>query len=603
MDLSFFDIIFAEVLWQQVVVLLILTTGLVLFMKDYWRYDVVALLIVVGVVLAGALPYTDALANFGHPAVVVVASMFVMSRALVQSGLVDATIGRMTFLQSRPIAALAVLVVLVTVLSAFVNNVGALAMVMPIAIHIARQSQTPIALFLLPLAFASHLGGFMTLIGTPRNLIISDFRFQATGEGFAMFDFFPVGSLLAVFGVMFLVFVAWRLIPVREKGAAEAIPLRVYTTEVVVPEKSRILKYSVDRLKRLNQDTIEFVRLFRNGTEMPIDASTIFQPNDHVIMQSNVSSLTQFVEKYKLQLSGLRAREHHVTNDDDQTTIEAIVPPYALATGRLWYSFPLVQRFGTNFIALSRRDHAPALALENISLQPGDVLLLRGRHGSVHDTMTALGLLPLDSRSQEEIPLGRPRRIVASCLIIFGAIALASLNIMPLAFVFLTAAVLLVVFDLVSLRQAYQSIDVSVLVLLVGMITLGDALQRSGAADTLASSLLSVSDLFGPAALLIMVLVASMIMSDFMNTTASVVVMGPIALLVAESLSVSIDPFLMAVAVGASCAFLTPVGHESNAIVMRKGGYNFRDYVRIGFPLELLIALITIPAILYFWPL
>ncbi len=595
--------ILQEAVTQQIIVLCILAGGLILFVKNRWRYDVVALLILIGVVAAGSLSYTEALANFGHPAVIIVASMFVMSRALVESGMIDATLGRMTFLYRRPILALGVLVVVVAALSGFVNNVGALAMVMPIAIHIARKSETSVALFLLPLAFASHLGGFMTLIGTPRNLLISDFREQATGVGFGIFDFFPVGSVLATIGVLFLIFVAWRLIPSRSTAAANDVPSRIYTTEVVVPEKTKLLKMTAGELEQGIQNEFSFTRVLRDGAELPVDERTTFAPGDHIIIQASVSTLTQFVEKYQLGLSGLRSQEWHVTTADDHTTVEAIVPPYSSVIGRFWYSFPLRNRFGTNFIALSRRDHAPAVALEDIALQPGDVLLLRGRLESVRDTMATLGLLAIDTMNDEEIALGRPRQIIATGSIVLGAIVMASFNVLPLAFVFLIAATALVVFDQVSLRQAYESVQPSVLVMLAGMLSLGAALQQSGAADSLAHFLLSLDSVLGPVAMLTIVLLASMFLSDFMNATASVAVMGPTAILLATSLGASIDPFLMAVAVGASCAFLTPVGHESNAIVMQKGGYQFKDYIRIGLPLEILIAIVTIPAIVYFWPL
>ena len=592
-----------EAIAQQIIVLAILGTALIFFVKDRWRYDVVALLVMVAVVITGVLPYVDAFANFGHPAVIVVASMFVLSRAMVQSGIVDATVGRMSFLYHRPMVALGVLVCLVAVLSAFVNNVGALAMVLPIAIHMARKSDTPVAIFLLPLAFASHLGGFLTLIGTPRNLLISDFREQATGVGYAMFDFFAVGSVLAVVGVLFLVLVAWRFIPVREQSTATDRVARVYTTEVVIPPASKVLPYTVGELQVKYENAIQFVRLFRDGNELPVSESTCFAPDDHVIIQAEVELLNQFVESFKLVLSGLRSREWHVTSDDDHTTVEAIVPPYSQAVGRSWYSFPIQTRFGTNFIALSRPEHAPALPLDAIMLQSGDVLLLRGRLGSVQDSMTALGLLAIDSKNEHEIGLGRPRTAIATVLILIATVALASFNVLPLALVFLLAAILVILFDLVSLRQAYESINPSVLVMLAGMLTLGVALQESGAADSLATFMLSLDSVLGPAALLVLTLLVSMFLSDFMNATASVVVMGPVSIMLATSLGASIDPFLMAVAVGASCAFLTPVGHESNALVMKRGGYNFQDYIRIGLPLEILIAIVTIPAILYFWPL
>ena len=590
--------------YQQVAVLAILTIALLMFMRDYWRYDVVAILVMLGVVAVGALPYESALANFGHPAVVIVASMFIMSRALVQSGLVDALVSRLGFLHSHPIIALLILVILVAFLSAFVNNVGALAMVMPVAIHLARLNGTSIALYLLPLAFASHLGGFMTLIGTPRNLLISDMRLQTTGQGFAMFDFLPVGGVLAILGILFLVLVAWRFLPQRTSADSTAVAEREYTTEVVIPAgKSRIYRYTVADLERINRHSISFARVLRAQAELPVTPALTFMPDDHVIIKGSATALTQFIEKYNLQLSGLRAREWHVTSADDNTTVETIVPPYGSLVGKSWQTLSLPERFGTNFIALARQGYTPLWPLERINLRGGDVLLLRGRIDSIKDTMTATGLLPINTFSSDEIGLGRTRTIFATVSVIVTAIALATLNIVPLALIFLISAVLLIVFDLISLRQAYQSIDVSVLILLAGMITLGDALLTSGVASTLANTMLLLGEMTGPVVLLFLVLIISMFLSDFMNTTASVVIMGPVAVTLALALGVSIDPFLMVVAIGASCAFLTPVGHESNAIVMQKGGYNFRDYMRIGLPLEILIILVTIPLVLTVWPL
>lgn len=592
----------AEPLFQQLIVLGILAGALILFVKDRWRYDVVALMIVLGVVAAGALPYTEALANFGHPAVIIVASMFVISRALVLSGLVDAVVGRMTILYSRPILALVVLCVIVAFLSGFVNNVGALAMVIPVAIHLARKSNTSVSLFLLPLAFASHLGGFLTLIGTPRNLLISEFRAEATGAGFAFFDFFPVGIILTTIGTLFLTIVAWRLLPRHQHKEADQ-PARMYTTEVVVLEDSKVLQYTVGELQAATQEQVIVARVIHDGVDSTVHDETTFSPGDHIIIQATATVLTQFVEKYQLTLSGLRSREWHVTSSDDHTTVEAIVPPHSSVIGRHWYSFPLAERFGANFIALARRAHAPAVPLEEVSFQPGDVLLLRGRVESVRDSMSALGLYAIDTRNDDEIGLGRPRTAFVTTAIFLVTIVVASLNILPLAYVFLLTAVLLVLFDLVSVRQAYESINPSVLVMLAGMLTLGAALQASGAAASIAEMLLALDTTVGPIALLALVLLASMFLSDFMNATASAAVMGPTGVLVAQSIGASVDPFLMAVAVGASCAFLTPVGHESNAIVLQKGGYQFKDFIRIGLPLEILIAAAAVPAILTFWPL
>jgi di/tricarboxylate transporter len=587
-----------SVLISQLTVLFILAGALIFFLRNRIRYDVVALLVMLAVVAVGVMPYESALANFGHPAVIIVACMFIMSEAFVRSGAVDAIVGRLPFLHHRPIIALGFMVFLVAFLSAFINNAGALAMVIPIALHLARKSNAPISLFLLPLAFASHLGGFMTLIGTPRNIIISDFREQAVGAPFLMFDFFYVGGVIALLGCLFLIAISWRFIPMRRKPNNP--PPRSFTTEVTILPHSKVANLTVAKFKKTVRDALAVVSVYRDGQPLePVDTLGLL-PDDRLIIRGDIDTLTQSVERYDLSLTGLRAHEQFVTNADEQASIEVVVPPYAKLVGHTWESMPLTRRFGTNFIGIYRREGAPISELSDTKIWPNDILLLHGRTESINETISALRLLPI---ANSEVPLGRPSTIAVTLLVLVGAILIATLNVLPLALVFLAAAVALILLNLVSLRQAYESVDQTVLILLAGMLTLGEALQISGADETLARLLLGLSDFVGPAVMLGVVLVASMLVSDFMNTTASAVIMAPIAIFVAQSLNASVDPFLIAVAIGASSAFLTPIGHESNAIVMRRGGYTFKDYFRIGLPLEIIIVVTSLPLILHFWPL
>jgi len=317
-------------------------------------------------------------------------------------------------------------------------------------------------------------------------------------------------------------------------------------------------------------------------------------------LRGTEEALTLITEKFKLHLTGLRALERHVTNNDEYLSMEAVIPPYARIAGKSWDEIPLQERFGTNFIGLFRRNFVPQVSLAKCKLIGNDIILLQGRRESVQSTVESLSLLPL---ANSDVRLGRTTTILSTLFVLISAIALATMQIAPLALIFLVTVMILVGLNLVSLRGAYHSVDWSILVLLAGMITLGDALVASGAADTLARGIVSVSEVTSPVTILVIVLIASMAMSDFINTTASAVIMSPIAILIATGMNVSIDPFLIAVAVGASSAFLTPVGHESNALVMQKGGYRFSDFTRMGLPLEILILVVSIPLILYAWPL
>ncbi len=586
-------------LLPQIAVVTILAAALALFMRNRIRYDVIAILIMLAIIATGVLDYRDVFANLGHPAIIIVASMFVMSEAFIRSGIVDLIVSKFSFLYKRPILGLGVLVLMVTIVSAFVNNAGALAMCLPIAIYLARKSNTPIAFFLLPLAFASHLGGFLTLIGTPRNIIISDFRAGATGLPFQMFDFAYVGLGIALVGCTFLIAVAWRLLPLRKNAETETPIIRLYTSELIVGAKSRLIGESPLALSRLTSEALAFTSLYRTGQVVTIADDTLLMADDVMIVRGTADSLMQYSHALGLRLSGLRAQEGFISSDDDFVTLEAVVPPYAKIIGSTWDSIPLKKRFGANFLGLFRRDHLLDTPLSTTTIWPNDILIIHGRAATVKETIRDLQLLPI---ADEEVKLGRHSSVILTLLLLTIAIGIATLNILPLAVIFLTTTVLVILLNLVTLRQAYESIDQTVLILLAGMITLGEAMQRSGAAESIARLFYNIDTWLGPVAMLTVILITSMLLSDFMNTTASAVVMAPIAIVVANSMAVSIDPFLIAVAIGASCAFLTPIGHESNAIVMKHGGYTFKDYFRVGLPLEILIVATSIPLILKFWP-
>lgn len=585
---------------QQLLIVIILIGGLMFFIRDRFRYDVIALAIMLAIVVSGILSYEEVLSNFGHPIVVIVAAMFIMSSALASSGLVDRIVGNLTFLYTRPFLALAVLCLVVAGISAFVNNIGALAMVIPVALILAQKSRTPVAFFLLPLAMASHFGGFLTLIGNPRNILISDFREDAIGTPFSMFDFTSVGIFVALVGLIFVVVYARLYLPRKFDDDQTDEPTRIFLTEVRVPEGSKVATLTVGKFNVRTKSQVTISQIFRNHTLLTFNEGTHLLPDDVIQLTGTELALTQYIERFGLELTGLRALELHVTNADDHITREVLIPPYSKLVGRSWNTTLLRDRFGTNFLALFRSRRLPRTELGDYRFQANDIILLQGQKGSVETTLEHFSLLPL---AIEDVHLGRFTTIIATVTIVVSAILLASLAIAPIAIIFLAAALLLVVTNLISLRRAYESIDFPVIILLAGMITLGEAIQVSGVDDVLASVILSAGDLLSPVAMLALVLVATMAISDFINCTAAAVVMTPVAIMTANGLGVSIDPFLMAAALGASSAFLTPVGHESNALVMQKGGYSFSDFTKMGLPLELLIFIVSLPLILTFWPL
>ncbi len=591
-------------LTPQALTLGILALSVILSLRQTKRYDVVALIVLVAIIFFQILPLEEALGFFGNPVIIIVASMYIMGRALVLSGIIDVIVRRLEFLSDRPIATLAALVLGVTILSAFVNNIGALAIVIPIALHLAKRNNTPATLYLLPLAFASHLGGFLTLIGSPRNIIISTFREEATGVPFAFFDFIWVGGGIVVAGLLFITTIAWRLLPAGDTEHNGGVHDTTYTTEAEVTDRSTVLDSSIAELATMPNQGVILLAIMRDGRVLDTTRDSMrLQNSDILVLRGTATALTEFVESRKLSLYGIRALEQHITTSEEYVSLEAVVTPYSSIVGMAWDAIGLAKRFGTNFIGLARERALPKRPLSSTPLQAGDILLLQGRADSIHGTITTLGLLPLAER---ELTLGRTRTIVATLFIIVYAIVTATISDLPLVLIFLSAAVLLISFNLISLRQAYDSIDWSVIVLLAGMLALGAALTETGAADIIASSALSLVGLFGditPVILLAIVLIFSMIFSDFMNTTAAAVVMAPVAIVFAQGVGASIDPFLIAVAIGASSAFLTPVGNESNSVIMDKGHYRLGDLIRVGLPLEIILIVVSLPLILIFWPL
>lgn len=587
------------------VMAVILTCMVVLFMTGKLRYDLVSMLAFLAVIIVGFVSPEEAFYGFAHPAVIIVASMFIVSKALIDSGIIEAVIRRISSrtLEQKPVLQLAILSTLVVIASAFINNIGALAFIMPIAIKMARKADVSPAMFLMPLAFASHIGGFLTLVGSPRNIIVSTFREEAIGESFAFFDFAYVGIGIAVVAVLFLVLVGWRLIPKRKDSSDVGAPFEIenYITEVEIGPDAKVLGDTIKTLRDSIDAQVEVNMLIRSGHKTFHPSNyTVLQEDDVLLIQDNAEALTELVEENGLTLVGNRAVERPRDEDDDMMDIEAVVGADSALVGRTWKGVSLRKRFGVNLLAISRHGIQLKDHLDSIRFRAGDVVLLRGRRESIERTDQSMGLLPLAER---ELQFGRNPKTIAVVAIFIITVIMASINVVPVHMVFVTAAVLMVLFNLVSLSDAYESISWPVIILLGAMITIGTALEASGSIMTISEWILTISQTISPLAVLALVLVISMLLSDFVNSTASAVLMAPVAIQVAQSIGASIDPFLMAVAIGASAAFLTPVAHESNTLVMSPGGYKFRDYWRMGLPLEILIAVTSIPLIVYFWPM
>ncbi|HUF89617.1 MAG TPA: SLC13 family permease [Gemmatimonadota bacterium] len=586
----------------QTIVFVTLVLALVLFVWGRWRYDVVALLALLAVTVSGIVRPEDAFLGFGHAAVVTVAAVLVASKGLKNAGLIDVIAGRVGSLGNHPVLQLATLTVMVAAVSGFMNNIGALAILMPVAVQIAREGNRSPGMYLMPLAAGSLLGGLVTVIGTPPNIIIATYRKDVTGEAFRMFDFAPVGLGLTAAGVAFIALVGWRLIPKRSSSTSPdaLFEIEAYTTELRVPPGSRLVGQTLQELETLTDADVVVVGLVRDNEKTLVPANlTQLRADDHLIVEAGSQDLRDFIGATGVQLAGDKEIAGRDLGSAHVLLQEAVVTGDSPVIDSTVRDLDLRRRYGMNLLAVARRGERVRNRLRGIRFQPGDVLLLQGTRTAIRDALAAFRFLPLAERNLE---FGRPSRIVLA-LGIFGiAIGLASTGALQVQVAFTAAAVAMVVVGLLSLREAYESIDWPIIVLLGAMIPIGDALERTGGARRVADQILAVSlDLPVPATLALFMLV-TMGLSNVVNNAAAAVLMAPIALSLAAGLGASADPFLMAVAVGASSAFLTPIGHQSNTLVMGPGGYRFGDYWQMGLPLSLLVVLLGVPLILRVWP-
>ncbi|HDQ08628.1 MAG TPA: SLC13 family permease [Methanoculleus sp.] len=580
-----------------------LILALVLFATGRVRYDIVAVIALLIVTIAGIIDPVDAFLGFGHPAVVTVAAVLIVSRGLQNSGLIDILTRWVTRVGEGKVRQVFSLTGIVAILSAFMNNIGALALMMPVAIRTARKSGRAPSYLLMPIAFGSLLGGMITLIGTPPNIIIATYRAQNGGAPFLIFDFAYVGVGVAICGILFISLIGWRLIPCRKSPASreELFAVRDYLTEVRVPEDSKLAGKMIYDISTATEAEVVVVGLIRNGRNIvaPSIYETIME-KDILVIKADSGDLQTLLDATRLELTGKEEISEEVIGSDTIGIIEAIVKPDSPILNRTAYTANLRWIHGLNLLAVAREGGRIQTRLNQIKFQPGDILLLQGKKDALQAALPKIGCLPLAERG---IRIGGPKLALLAIAIFGSALAVSALGILPVQITFSAAVVLMILTSIVSLRDAYDSVEWPIIILLGAMIPVGQALEVSGGAALIAGSIVAAGSTFPPEATLVLLLIITMFLSDLVNNAASTVLMAPIAIGIALDLGASIDPFLMAVAIGASCAFLTPIGHQSNTLVMGPGGYRFTDYWRMGLVLEVIIVVVSIPLLLLFWPM
>jgi di/tricarboxylate transporter len=588
---------------DQIIVFGTLIFALIFFINGRWRYDIVSLMALFIVTILGVVPWDQAFLGFANPAVITVAAVLVISRGLQNAGVVELIASWLMKAGTRPTAQVAANIGLVIPFSAFMNNVGALALLMPVGIKMAKKTMVPASILLLPLAFGSQLGGLITLIGTPPNLIISAYRAEHTGIAYTMFDFSPVGAGVALAGFLFISIIGWRLVPKRSGPGSkdDFFNIKDYLTEIRVLENSKFADKSLRDIIKATDGKVTIVQLVRGTFIRPVPYMyEKIKPGDILIVQAALEDLKQFLDASGFVLEEKVEINRETMESGDVNLAEVTIRPDSYTIGMNVREINLRASFGVNLLAVARQGVLLKERLNNIRFQAGDVLLIQGTEGTLKEMVKVLGCLPLAERG---LKIGRPKRVILSVSIFAIAITIAALGLVPTQIILSIAAVCMVLTSLVQSREIYESIDWPVIILLGAFIPVGQAMESSGGAKLLASSLLSFQHLLSPALILVFILVVTMLLSSLINNAATAVLMAPISFSIATGLGVSVDPFLMAVVIGSSSAYLTPVGHQSNALVMGPAGLRFGDYWKLGLPLEIVILVVSIPLILYFWPL
>jgi di/tricarboxylate transporter len=579
--------------WEQGALLAVLAGTLAIFVLDRWRFDIVAVAALMTCVLTGIIKPDAALAGFSSPAAVTVAMVLVITQTLARSGLVDDAARRCTDMAKTPAAQIGAICAFAALLSAFMNNVGALVLMMPLAFSTARRNGYSPGLILMPLSFATMLGGMCTLIGTPPNLLIAGFREQATGQRFLMFDFLPVGLAVTVAGLAYLALAGWRLLPrdpATPRGGIERFRVSDYVTEALIRPGSLWAGRKIERLE--DERGVTVIGIIRDGRRVFARPGAVkFQSGDIVLLETDTATLQHLVELEGLALlaQGAGGRELRLT--------EAMVMPNALIQGSSALSLDLRERWGVNLVAVSRQGRRFEGRLRDANLSAGDILLLDGDPEIVAEAVEELGCIPLADRKLEF----EPRRTWLIVPVFAAAVTAAALDLASAAIALTCAVLAMLAARIIRPAALYEAVDWPVVVLLGAMIPLGTAVQTTGLASWIGKAVVMMAPTAGPMGMLAVVLIATMVVTPVLNNAATVVIMAPIVINIAQQLGVSPDAFLMAVAIGASCDFLTPFGHHNNSIILGLGGYRFGDFWRVGLPLDLIVIALSLLLIPRVW--
>lgn len=595
-------------MFGQIVVFSVIAVILVLFIDGRIRYDFVSLGGLIVLSLTGVIQPEDSFSGFSHPAIITVAAVLVISSGLVKTGVIDQIVSALSRNSKSSVIVMTKLMMITAVLSGFMNNIGALALVLPVAIKVAREHRFSPSRILMPLAFSALLGGMTTEIGTPPNLIISSYRQEYGLESFGFFDFTPVGLTVTVLGIGLMVILGGKLIPKRKTiGVERLFDIGEFLSEVQVVESSKIAGQPMADINRVFKLDIDVLSILRNEKKIVAPGpDEILVPGDILIIKALSEDLADLIDKTQVLLRGTNKSLHveeSMIKSRDTALVEVVLRDDSPIIGRTALETKLRNRYSINLVAVSRKGVYSVDRLKSMRFRQGDILLIQAPTSILKDIYQKLGCLPLAERGVEIYPDRAKWKLAFTAGIFIFSVVLTTTGLLPVQTSFSFAATALVLFRILTPREFYDAIEWPSIIMLGSLIPLGSALQSSGGADTIANILLRASTVLSPTLMIGLLMILTLALANLISTSATAILMGPIALSIAITTGVSPDPYLMSVAVSASAAFLTPIGHQTNMLVMGPGGYKFTDYWYLGLPLTILLVVVGAPLILLVWPM
>lgn len=580
---------------QPYSVILILLVSMLCFIWRKWSYSITAILALSAATIIGVVPVEKVFSGIDNPAVITVASVMIITNIITRSNVLNLIVNKLdVFTHSQPLHVFS-FSLFIAFLSAFMNNIGALGLMLPVGIYTSLKNKRSPSYLLMPMAMASAMGGMVTSIGTPPNLIIANFRAQSVGQPFTMFDFSYVGLSTAIIGVIFIGLIGWRLLPKksREKVSQELL----YTSEIRIPPQSKWIGQPFKQFKKNTKDLIKISGLIRRNRKTALSPTTELKSGDRLIIEVTLNKLQELSHSKDIVIANYISRGSKLDTSQD-VLLEAVVPTNSKIQGKNFEdtNFRSLHKF--SIIAVSQSSRIKINRIKKLALQAGDMVLIQYKDPNIIDKLPSMGLIPI-TESTSQINAGF--KTFTPLIIFVISIILVALSLMPVQIGFSAAALLMILFDMKSLKYVYKRFDWPIIMLLVGMIPVGEALTQTGGADIIAHFIFGISQHLSVIWTIALLMVITMFLSDFINNAATAIAMSPIAISLAHTMKIPVDPLLMAVAIGASCAFLTPIGHQNNLLVMGPGRYKFFDYMRLGIPLEIIVLVMATPLIYWFW--